>query len=349
VTPVTTVPTPPPPRSLLDDLPLGGLLGRVLWLALGPDTREAFVGDLVEEAQLRLRFCSRGQMARWVWGQTLRSLPALLGMRLRALGSALLVRLVGPGARPLRLAAGTRAGRPGWPLSLAVSLLAHTLVVVAAVGLVLSRVEEVHPPAPDDITAHLPTDIETTRLDDFDAVDDLDDVQPPATAKAPAAVRSASEVPAPRRYRPARKPLLTAMVPLPVAGPLPGRMTPGSGAPGGPATLAVTHEVRSVDGDDAIRPNVWLPPRVAEKRCLSCPQPQLPPHYARFARGRDMLVRTCVSAQGEVQSATVTRGFDSIISREVTETVRGWRLSPYYLSGHPVPFCYVTRFLFVER
>jgi hypothetical protein len=101
-------------------------------------------------------------------------------------------------------------------------------------------------------------------------------------------------------------------------------------------------------GPPADHGSVALPPRVAEKRCLLCPTPRLPPPYAHLARGQDMLVRACVSTAGEVTSVDVVRGFDTTVNREVTQTVRHWRLQPYHLDGHPVPFCYATRFVFAR-
>jgi hypothetical protein len=333
---------------MLDSLPFGRLLARLLWLALAADTREAFVGDLVEEALLRRRFCTREQVGRWVWGQTLRSLPALLRLRLHGLAAALVARLGGRPARPLGLVAGPRGGHRGWPVSLAVSLSAHGVVVAAAVALVLSRVEEVQPPAVADIEALVQAELEAA-----DPMHDAPAPPPPPAAEArPAPVRGGDEATAPRRDRPTRKPLLTGIAPLPLAGPQPGDQLPGAPPPSPPsALLAVAREAPPPPAGPppAAGPGIWLPPRVAEKRCVSCPQPQLPPHYARLARGQAMMVRACVSAQGEVQSATVVHGLDSVIDREVTEAVRGWRLMPYFLNGHPVPFCYATRFLFVER
>jgi hypothetical protein len=321
-------------RPLLDAIPLGALLSRLLQLALPADDRDAFLGDLIEEAHLRRPFSSEAQLARWVWAQALRSLPPLVGLRARRLGAtglAVLARLCGPhpSGRPLVLI-GSRGGHRGWPLPLAVSLSAHSLVVAVVLGWLFAGVEEVQPPRLDTLAAAIiPTSAAEAEA-------------PPATPRAPAI---ATSLPAPvRRYRPARKPLLTAMAPAPLAGPLPGPVLPGLAPASSPPPASM-----SVSADGPVRigaPGVRLPPRVAEKRCLSCPPPQLPPHYARLARGRDMLVRTCVGASGQVDTVDVLRGFDSVISREVTETVRHWRLSPYRLNGHPVPFCYVTRFLF---
>ena len=61
-----------------------------------------------------------------------------------------------------------------------------------------------------------------------------------------------------------------------------------------------------------------------------------------------MVIRTCVSSAGEVTSVNVLRGFDATVNREVTATVRHWRMVPYQLNGHPVPFCYATRFIFTS-
>jgi hypothetical protein len=110
-----------PPR-LLDTIPGGALLSRVLPLLARADRREEFIGDLIEEARRLSDRSPPWRIALWLWSQALRSAPALLAGRLRHPG-----------------------GRPSLALSLALSLSAHALVLCLVVGWAFSRVEEIAP------------------------------------------------------------------------------------------------------------------------------------------------------------------------------------------------------------
>jgi TonB family protein len=85
---------------------------------------------------------------------------------------------------------------------------------------------------------------------------------------------------------------------------------------------------------------------VAEKRCLSCPPPKLPPAFVQLGVEQKVVVKTCVGAQGNVTSVDVVRGLGPLADASVVDTVRGWRFSPHSVGDHPVPFCYPTRFVF---
>jgi hypothetical protein len=256
----------------------------------------------------------------------------LLGLRLRGLAvgfwSSPTVARPGGGL----LVAG-RGNQRGWPLSLAVSVSAHALVVVAALGWLLVRVEEVKPGEP----TRTPFDVLASIVADSAAADP----PPEATTRSdetspPVAARRGPTI---RRPRP-------GVSPQPAAAEVPGPELPGSASAG--STQLTTAPPVGPPEVGVIAGPVALPPRVAEKRCLNCPTPQLHPAYAHLARGQDMVIKTCVSSAGEVTSVNVMRGFDSTVNREVTSTVRHWRMVPYLLNGHPVPFCYETRFIFTS-
>jgi hypothetical protein len=70
-------------RSALD-----GLTERLLAAAVPADLRESFIGDLAEEADTRVA-PERGmwQARLWLWGQVLRSLPALIRRRWESEGA----------------------------------------------------------------------------------------------------------------------------------------------------------------------------------------------------------------------------------------------------------------------
>jgi hypothetical protein len=334
--------TPAAPESdFLSRIPAGGLLAAVSRLLLSADRREEFLGDLVEEGSLRLRVGSPRDVAIWMWSQLLRSAPSLVGCRLRRLATR---------AQPLPgggLLVASRSGHRGWPLSLAVSVSAHALVLVAAVSWVFYRVEEIDP---ERFVIELPP----AELADPGPAQPPKDV-PVGFADLPAPTRAA------RPWRPARRPL-PASVPLPAAPGDPAALPPGA-APEAPAvqrTAVLTSGLPGFFAPTSSRPSQpgmgskgpeprRLPPRVGEKRCLSCPTPQLPYPYGRLGVGQEMLVKTCVSVRGQVSSVQVIRGIDRTIDAKVVETVRGWRLLPYSLDGHAVPFCYTTRFLFTTH
>jgi len=88
---------------------------------------------------------------------------------------------------------------------------------------------------------------------------------------------------------------------------------------------------------------------VAQKRCLSCPEPHLPAVFQQLGMEQQMLVRSCVDTRGAVTSVDVLRGLDPVVDTGVKKTVQAWRFSPHTLDGHPVPFCYTTRFVFAMR
>jgi hypothetical protein len=349
--------TPPSP-PMLDTIPGGALLARVLRLCLCAERGEEFLGDLVEEAHLRLPTSSRRQVAQWMWAQALRSLPALLALRVQRLAAAALAvggRMLWGAPHGQVLLAGSRSIHPrGLPLSLVASVSAHALVLVVALGWVLSRVDEVDPAsAHPDLWAAAVLDPEAEA---FDAGASHRPPEPPPPA---------------RRARPARRRSLPAPVPSPaVLASVTTNPLTASRAAGTSSTLtstAPTMETRagvgSFDGtgdrvrsqaadrpvDSELQPRTNLPPRVAEKRCLSCPRPRLEGMQARIASGQELVVRTCVNARGSVQSVEVVRGLDRMINAQVVDTVRTWRLLPYRLDGRPVPFCYPIRFLFTNH
>jgi hypothetical protein len=347
----------PPPPPMLDKIPCGALLSGVLRLGLGEERREEFLGDLVEEAYLRSCSHSRHQLARWIWAQALRSLPSLVGLRLQRLVAAAL--WSAPHGR--MVLAGSRVSHPrGLPLSLAVSVSAHALIVVAALGWLLSRVDELDP-------ARAPFDLWETAV-----IDPGPETESNDTAAAPAGPPEPAEQPAVRRARTARRRVLPSAAPAPtvLASPTTSALT-GSRAAGTSSTLTSSVPAlvpRSSDSlapgtsdrsrpqgfesllqDDAEQPRTNLPPHVAKKRCLACPPPRLEGMQARLASGRDMVVKTCVSARGRVQSVEVVRGLDRLINAQVIDTIRTWRLLPYRLDGRPVPFCYPIRFLFTDH
>jgi hypothetical protein len=318
--------------GLLATVPLGGLLACVLRLAVPADRREEFLGDLIEEAILRRNRATPDNQAIWLWTQVLRSLPTLLGLRLRGL-----VMSGWASPTPARPGGGllvaARGSHRGLPLSLAASVSAHGLVVVAALGWLFARVEEVQPlDALDEAIVAAASIAES-------------EPEPETSGAAETSMRREQPSPARRSRAGRRSPPVSSR---PAAAPEPGRDLPGRASPTATATELIEQPPAVAIGRGTGTGPVALPPRIAEKRCLTCPTPQLPPAYAHLARGQDMVVHTCVNSAGEVTSVNVLRGFDTTVNREVTATVRHWRLAPYQLNGHPVPFCYATRFIFAS-
>jgi hypothetical protein len=94
---------------------------------------------------------------------------------------------------------------------------------------------------------------------------------------------------------------------------------------------------------------VSAPPDVGEKSCLDCPRPHLPPAFRRLGLKQSILVRICADRAGHVTRTQVLRGIDAGADEGVTRTIESWRFSPYVINGNPVPFCYVSNFVFTTE
>jgi outer membrane biosynthesis protein TonB len=57
-------------------------------------------------------------------------------------------------------------------------------------------------------------------------------------------------------------------------------------------------------------------------------------------------MRICVDADGHVSSTKILSGIGGAADDGVSATVARWRFAPYAVQGRPVPFCYVSRFVF---
>jgi hypothetical protein len=309
---------PEQPRPLLATIPSGALLSAVLGVLLSGERAEEFLGDLIEEAHLR-RKRDPSTVAAWLWSQTLRSVPALVGMRLR--------RFV---ARGQSMSASSEVlvggGQRTWPLSLVVSVSAHALLLAAVSVWVLTRVEEVQPHrSPVAVSLFAPAPAPAP-------------VSPVSTTGDPAPVRPGRSM---RRSRVQSVVVVTTAVPDSVTtSPREDELLEPT--PPMPPPLAPVAAPQPA-------PLVRLPPQVAEKRCVSCPSPQLPETYARLGLAQEIRVKTCVGMDGNVTSVDVVDGVDSSVDARVVDTLRNWRLTPYLLDGHPVPFCYRTQFVFAPH
>jgi hypothetical protein len=307
--------------DLLTRIPAGAALSALLRLLLAGERREEFVGDLVEEAHRDLAGSTPAQVAWWLWRQTLRSVPALVALRVRSLLAA---RPVAPSRGITAVLAGPRGGHRSWSLPVALSVSAHIAALTLVLTWAFSHVEELEPTRIPVVFGSL-------------LAPPPPDTVPPAVAPEPA--------PEPHHARTVRRPVAVTRVVAPSLEPQ--AITPIEA----PATIAAGDRGGSAVGcaPRCMGAPVHLPPRVAEKRCLSCPEPHLTPVYVRLGLEQVLLVKTCVDVRGSVSSVDVVRGLDARADAGVKETVRGWTFSPHLLDGHPVPFCYDTRFIFSMR
>jgi hypothetical protein len=308
--------------DLLTRIPAGAALSALLRLLLAGERREEFVGDLVEEAHRDLAGSTPAQVAWWLWGQTLRSVPALVALRVRSLVAA----------RPLpsrgitAVLAGPRGGHRSWSLPVALSVSAHIVALTLVLTWVFSHVEELEP-------TRIPVVFGTLL-----APPPPDPAPPPVAPEPP---------PEPHHARAVRRPVVVSRVVSPP--PAPEAIEPIEPIDA-PVTIAAGRGHSAVGCvPRCTEAPVHLPPRVAEKRCLSCPQPHLTPVYVRLGLEQVLLVKTCVDVRGSVSSVDVVQGLDARADAGVKATVRGWTFSPHLLDGHPVPFCYDTRFIFSMR
>jgi TonB family protein len=66
----------------------------------------------------------------------------------------------------------------------------------------------------------------------------------------------------------------------------------------------------------------------------------------RFGTVQNVMMRICVDADGHVTSTKILSGIGGAADDGVAATVAQWRFAPYAVQGRPVPFCYVSRFVF---
>lgn len=88
-----------------------------------------------------------------------------------------------------------------------------------------------------------------------------------------------------------------------------------------------------------------LPPIVGARRCLACPDPQLPPAYLQVVPKATLASRICVDKNGLVSTVDVLQGISDGIDAQVVQQLRRWRFHPMTVNGNPVPFCYPAIFV----
>jgi hypothetical protein len=332
--------TPQRPDRRDDHDQVGRLPCLLLGLLLPRSRRDEFIGDLVEEAKLRAARQGDLEARRWLWRQVWRSCPSLVVARLRRLPSSAAVAVAMPSAAGAGMG-GAFGGlvvrgqkRGGRSLPLTVSVLVHVLVLTALVVRGMWGVDEVIAPSVL-ITFWQALPVPAPPL-----------FEPPGGGKRHEVVRPEQRV----QKTPVRPRPPTA---LPVAI-VPAMDKPGDGPTDGPGTRP-GHGTGDQDcpegssdciGNGDPPPIVVLPPRVGEKSCLSCALPQLPPAYMRFGTVQNILMRICVDADGHVSSTKILSGIGGAADDGVAATVARWRFAPYAVQGRPVPFCYVSRFVF---
>jgi protein TonB len=117
-----------------------------------------------------------------------------------------------------------------------------------------------------------------------------------------------------------------------VAGGTPGGTvggTPGGvvgGTPGGAGTKAT--------------PAKFLAPNVGEGQRLSGDKGIMPVPLRKPGAVYRLLVKVCVSAQGNVEKLTLMQASDPLANEEALRVLRTWRFRPFLVNGTPAPFCY---------
>lgn len=304
---------------------LGWAARALLGAVLPPERREEFIGDLMEEAAAR-----GGDTRGFIAGQIWRSLPSLVVARLRRapVTASVAVPAVAGGFGAF-LMGGRRSAWRSFAIALSVAV--HVGVLATAIVWGMWVVEEISPRfVPVVIWNGMPAG-------------------PPPDFALDRAKQSQKQQRKPRtRVEPRMQPQqVRSVAPVEtIAGDRVDATDPpgtdvGTDGPGGDvcppgATCATT----------APPPPQMLPPKVAEKSCIGCALPRLPPAYRMIGTVHDMLVRICVGADGGVTSLKVLRSIGGAADASVLETLASWRFSPYTIAGRPVPFCYATRFLF---
>ena len=306
---------------------LGWAARAVLGAVLPPERREEFIGDLMEEAAAR-----GGDTGGFIAGQIWRSLPSLVVARLRRapVTASVAVPAVAGGFGAYLLGGRRSAWRS---FAIALSVVVHVGVLATAIVWGMWVVEEV---SPRFVEVVIWKGMPAGPPPDFSLDRGKPQRKPPR--KPPRTLKVEPRVPPTQVASFVPEPTTTASDRDDVSEDT--GTGQGPGGPGGDvcppgATCATTAP-----------PPQMLPPTVAEKSCIGCALPRLPPAYRMIGTVHDMLVRICVGADGGVTSLKVLRGIGSAADASVLETLATWRFSPYTIAGRPVPFCYATRFLF---
>jgi hypothetical protein len=316
---------------------LGRLPCMLLGLLLPRSRRDEFIGDLLEEAKQRAARQGDFEARRWLWRQVWQSCPSLVVARLRRLPGSAAVAVAMPsgaatgigGAFGGVIVRGQKRGHRSLPLT--VSVLVHFLVLTAVLVRGMWGVEEVMAPSVL-ITFWQALPVPAPPL--FE----------PTGGKRHEAARSE-----PRSQRSITRPRPPTALPVaivPATEKSAGVETDGPIGPGRDTGHGDCPEASAGCTDGEPAPIVVLPPRVGEKSCVSCTLPRLPPAYLRFGTVQKIMMRICVDADGHVASTKILSGLGGAADDGVAATVAQWRFAPYAVQGRPVPFCYVSNFVF---
>lgn len=91
----------------------------------------------------------------------------------------------------------------------------------------------------------------------------------------------------------------------------------------------------------------FLPPQIGLKLKLSGPDPDFPAFLRQRAGTNYMvLAKICVTASGAVSAVTLLKRAEPTLDNNVMSQVKAWRFQPMTANGTPAPFCYVQRFEF---
>ena len=326
-------------RPMLATIPGGAILETLLQLLLPHDLREEFIGDLIEAAHDHAR--EGGTAARWLWLEAARSAPALLVLRVR--------RRLAPAGQPALAAAAlplsedelghgfgaflaaARAPRRRRPLPMTFAVVLHAALLVFGVSRSLWHVDEVTPPAV----------MVTWRPNPVVAPPPPAGPKPAEPPKAPSVAREPLDQS--RLHQPPKKP---PPEPFPPTGEIGGKGDDKGTSPVACPPGMICNGTTIVEAPLVV---AAPPPKIAEKSCLDCPQPHLPPAFRRLGVKQEMLIRICADRHGAVTKTQVLRGISGEIDQEVAGTIARWRFSPFMVASNPVPFCYVSHFVFTTE
>jgi TonB family protein len=85
---------------------------------------------------------------------------------------------------------------------------------------------------------------------------------------------------------------------------------------------------------------------MAKQQLVSGPDPPFPPSLNHGGNIYRVLVKICVTTNGNVDRVTLMKGADSLLDEGVLSTVKTWRFRPLLANNTPVPFCYPATFEF---
>ena len=84
----------------------------------------------------------------------------------------------------------------------------------------------------------------------------------------------------------------------------------------------------------------FLPPNVGEGQRISSDKGIMPVPLRKPGAVYRVLLKVCVSVNGNVDKVTIMKGSDPLADAEALRVIKTWRFRPFLVNGMAAPFCY---------